>query len=207
MGPNGALGSALNAELEKVVARARASLVRVANGRGAGSGTLWHADGLVVTNAHVVGRGPVRVTLPDGRELPARVLAADPAQDLAALRVEANDLPTADLGDSRALRAGELVLAVGHPWGVPGAVTAGVLIGAGAGLPQLTEGGREWLAVSLHVRPGHSGGPLVDARGLLVGINTLMHGPDVGVAVPVHVVKAFLQGALAERTAKAPVML
>lgn len=184
------------------------SLVQVRNGRrGAGAGTIWQADGLIVTNAHVVdgiregrtgAREPLSVLLPDGRELPARVLARDPAHDLAALRVEAQGLPTIALGDSQQLHPGQLVLCLGFPWGVTGGATSGVVIGVGASLPEVREPTQEWIAASLHLRPGHSGGPMVDAQGRLVGINTMMNGPDVGVAVPVHVAKAFVQQAMAQ---------
>jgi len=111
--------TSLNSELAGVVERVHRSLVQVRNGkRGAGAGTIWHAQGLIVTNAHVAGRGTVKVELPDGRTLPARILASDPDRDLAALRVEAEGLPTIKLADSRAVRAGQWVTALGHPWGV-----------------------------------------------------------------------------------------
>jgi len=183
----------LNQEMASVVDRVRRSLVQVGNGRrGAGAGTVWHPEGLILTNAHVVGRRRLHVTLPDGRTLPARLLAHDPALDLAALSVDASDLPIIELGDSRQLKPGQWVLALGHPWGVPGAVTGGIVIGAGLP-PEMAISGPELIHVSLHLRPGHSGGPLVDTRGRLVGINTMIAGPDVGLAVPVHVVKAFLR--------------
>jgi S1-C subfamily serine protease len=79
---------------------------------------------------------------------------------------------------------------------VEGAVTAGIVIGAGAEWPEMPGNRHDWVMVSLHMRPGHSGGPLVDARGRLVGINTMIHGPDVGLAVPTHVVVEFLKQAL-----------
>ena len=82
---------------------------------------------------------------------------------------------------------------MGHPWGVAGAATGGVVIGVGTDLPEMPLTDREWIAVSLRLRPGHSGGPLVDAEGRLVGINTMMVGPEVGMAVPVHVIKDFLK--------------
>ncbi|MCC7352648.1 MAG: trypsin-like peptidase domain-containing protein [Anaerolineae bacterium] len=187
----------LNDEVAGLVDSARHSLVRVSNGRhGAGAGTIWHPDGLVITNAHVVGNGPVRVGLPDGRVLPARLLAQDTDHDLASLRIDANGLPTVAVGDSKSLRPGQWVSALGHPWGVVGALTTGVVIGIGAEWPEIPQGRREWVLVNLHLRPGHSGGPLVDAHGRLVGINTIMVGPDIGGAVPVHVVKAFLRQAL-----------
>ena len=192
----------LNAEMAEVVERAERSLVQVRNeGRGAGAGTIWHPDGLIITNAHVVGRFPLRVTLPDGRTLPARLLAQDPARDLAALAVDASGLPTIALGESRKLQPGQWVMAMGHPWGVVGAVTSGVVIGLGWDLPEMPRSGRELIAVSLHLRPGFSGGPLLDVQGRLVGINTMMTGPETGMAVPVHVVKAFLRETLGSKVA------
>ncbi len=189
-----------NEDMAHVVEQARRALVQIRNGRaGAGAGTIWHPDGLILTNAHVAGRRGLQVTLPDGRSLPARVLAYDAQRDIAALAVEANELPVIELGDSRRLRPGQWLLAVGHPWGMAGAATAGVLAGSGRHLPEMPLSGRDWIAVSLHLRPGHSGGPLVDARGCLVGINTMMAGPDLGLAVPVHEVKAFLKKALGPR--------
>jgi serine protease Do len=186
----------LNAQVAGVVEGVQRSLVQIKNGHhGEGAGTVWHPDGLVLTNAHVVGRRHLRVTLPGRDPLPARLLAHSADLDLAALAVEAHDLPTIELGDSRHLRPGDWVLALGHPWGVVGAGTFGVVAGLGKRLPEMPRSRREWIAVSLHLRPGYSGGPLVNARGRLVGINTIMAGPDVGLAVPVHVVKAFLRQA------------
>ena len=189
-----ALLEQLNAETGHVVANARRSLVQVRSGYGGGgAGTIWHPDGLVLTNAHVIGRGPVRVTLPDGSSQPGRLLARDKGLDVAALAIEASDLPTIALGESRSLQPGQWVLALGHPWGIAGSATVGTVIGAGSDVLQLQPFQREWIAVSLHLRPGYSGGPLVDAYGRLVGINTMMVGPEVGMAVPVHLVKSFLR--------------
>jgi serine protease Do len=186
-----------NAAMGRLVDAVQPAVVQVHNGhQGTGAGTVWHPDGLILTNAHVAQQKVVMVTLADGRRLPGKVLAADPALDLAAVGVGASGLVTIELGDSRRLEAGDWVLALGHPWGVRGAATAGVVAGAGARLPEMPGNGREWIAVSLHLRPGHSGGPLVDVHGRLVGINTMMAGPDLGLAVPVHVVKGFLRRAL-----------
>jgi serine protease Do len=184
----------LNTEMSDVVSAVRRSLVQISNGRGgAGAGTIWHADGLVITNAHVIaGRGHLKVTLPDGRTFPARLLAADPERDMAALSIQADNLPTIGLGDSRQLRPGQWVLALGHPWGVAGAVTAGIVIATGRP-PELPPQRGEFIQVGLPLRPGHSGGPLVDVQGRLVGINTMITGPNVGLAVPVHTVKEFLR--------------
>lgn len=192
----------LNDNIARTVADAQRALVQIHVGDGNGAGTIWHPAGLIITNAHVIdpprrwGRvrlQSVRVTLPDGQTLPAHILAADPTLDLAALSVEADDLPTITLGKSRDLRPGDWVMAVGHPWGVAGAVTSGIVIGRGVGTPELADPAREWIAVSLHMRPGHSGGPLVDVAGRLVGINTMIAGPDAGYAIPLHVVKRFLK--------------
>ena len=180
--------------VEQLVVRTRLSLVEVRSGsRGIRSGAVWHSGGLVLTNAHVVGNGPVRVKFGDGIEAPASMLAKDDALDVAALMVEVEGLIPIELGDSSGLLPGQWVLAVGHPWGAKGAATAGIVIGSGADLPLTTPPNREWIAVDLTLRPGHSGGPLVDAEGRLVGICTMMAGPDVGMAVPVHVVKGFLK--------------
>ena len=213
-----ALLEQLNESMGDVVERAGQSLVRVsAGGRGFGAGSVWHSDGLIITNAHVVsggrggrrGGGNLTVTLPDGSTHPARLLAQDAAQDLAALSIDisreisgnttrdADGLTPVALGDSRSLEPGQWVMALGHPWGVAGAVTGGAVIGFGDDLPE-TESrdgveGREWIAVGLSLRPGHSGGPLVDAQGRLVGICTMMAGPQVGMAVPVHTAKEFLR--------------
>jgi serine protease Do len=190
----GELLAQLNGELAGLAAKVRASLVRVETaGRGTGAGTVWHPDGLILTNAHVVQQRSPRVVLADGRHLPARILAQDRELDLAALAVEAEDLPTIEVGDSRRLRPGSWVVAFGHPWGIESAATAGVIIGQGDLLAERPQLGHRWIAASLHYRPGHSGGPLVDAGGRLVGINTVMAGPDVGLAVPVQEVKGFLK--------------
>jgi serine protease Do len=184
----------LNNQMSEAVEKARRSLVKVGNGRrGYGAGTILHSDGLIVTNAHVVRRRSPKITLWDGRSLPGRVLATDEKRDLAAVAVDANHLPTIELGNGRQLRPGGWVVALGHPWGITGATTAGMVIAVGRppeGLPY--EG--ELIQVGLHLRPGHSGGPMLDSAGRLVGINAMIAGPDVGMAVPIHSVKHFLKG-------------
>jgi S1-C subfamily serine protease len=191
----------LNAEMAVVVEKVRRSLVQISNGQGAGAGTIWHPDGLVITNAHVIRHGSVNVILPDQRKLPARVLALDPEHDLAALSIDANDLPTIELGDSRKLQAGQLVLALGHPWGVAGAVSAGPIIKVGLP-PEVPKTFNEFVQAGLQLRPGHSGGPMIDVQGRLIGINTMITGPKVGLAVPVHVVKEFLRQHLGSKPSK-----
>jgi S1-C subfamily serine protease len=166
--------------------KARSSLVTVVQkGVGAGSGVLW-APGWVVTNAHVVRRGHSIVRLPDGQEATARQRGSDGQHDLAVLEIDSEIGTPAAIGDSQALRPGEWVYAIGNPWGVPAAMTAGVVIDARAG-----QGG-ELLALDLHLRPGHSGGAVLNARGEVVGINTMMNGPDVGLAISSAVVRRYL---------------
>ncbi|MCI0709319.1 MAG: S1C family serine protease [Chloroflexi bacterium] len=187
----------LNNEMADVVDGVHQALVQIHNGqRGIGAGTIWHEQGLILTNAHVVeGRGRsghLSVTLFDGREFEARIIESDPTHDIAPLMITADNLPTIEPGDSRGLNAGEWVFAVGHPWGIVNAVTSGIVIGLHPP-PELQLPNEDWIAVDLHMRPGFSGGPLVDRHGRLVGINTLITGPNVGYAVPVHVVKKFLK--------------
>src|SRR5260221_3863998 len=173
----------LNGDMSAVIDEVGRSVVHISNGEGAGAGTIWHSEGLIITNAHVIaGRRGLKITLPDGRILPTKVLAQDDDNDLAALSVDASGLHTITPGDSRHVHPGEWVMAMGHPWGVAGAVTAGVVIGLETGWPEQEArtvgparlGGisRELIAVSLKLRPGHSGGPLVNVHGKLIRINT-----------------------------------
>ena len=188
----------LNGELSSLAESSTDALVQVhGRGRGGGAGIVWRPDGLIVTNAHVVGRGPAAVTLGDGRRLEARIVARSRSLDLAALAVEAQGLKAATIGDSRALRPGDLVFAQGHPWGVAGAVSSGVVVGLDGGRRGNPDGAgeREWLVVNMRLRPGNSGGPVLDARGRVVGVSTIMAGPEVGMAVPAHVVEAFVRDA------------
>jgi serine protease Do len=196
----------INDDAATISDRVLDSLVQINTGqRGVGAGAIWRSDGLIITNAHVIlgRRGQVSnalsVTLRNGRDYPAHLIAYDAQRDLAAIRIDASDLPAIEIGDSRHLKAGDLVLALGYPWGIKGGATSGVVIGSGAQLPELGDNQREWIAASLHLRPGHSGGPMVDSRGRVVGINTLMNGPEVGVAIPAHVAEEFLKAVAANQ--------
>jgi serine protease Do len=188
-----ALLASLQDDLASIAKRARRSMVEVRSGRdGAGTGTIVAPDGGIVTNAHVARHGRLEVIL-DGRAVDADLAAVEPSLDLALLRVGVAGLTPIQLGSSADLRPGELVLSLGHPWGVESGATMGVVIGVGADLPENPQPGRSLVAVSLHLRPGHSGGPLVDTRGRLIGLNTMMAGPEVGLAIPVDSVRRFLQ--------------
>jgi serine protease Do len=165
-------------------------LLQPAGGRGNGSGVLWDPSGLVVTNAHVARGAQALVMLWDGREVEARVEARDPRRDLAALRVNADGLAAAIIGDSSRVRAGEVAIAVGNPWGFLGAMTVGVVQAVGAlhGL-----GARPWVQSDVILAPGNSGGPLADANGRVIGINTMVAG-RVALAIPSNEVSRFLSG-------------
>ena len=187
------LFTALNSEMTAVIQRMQQSLVQVQNGwRGHGAGTIWHGEGLVLTNAHVVLRQQPQVILWDGRTYDSQLLAYDEKRDLAALAIQANNLPTVELGNSKTLKTGDWVIAAGHPWSVTGAVSAGAVIAMGVPL-ELPHYPGELIQVGLHLRPGHSGGPLVDGNGRLLGINTMIAGPQVGLVIPVHVIADFLK--------------
>jgi serine protease Do len=183
----------LNSEMTAVIQQVRPTLVQLTNGhRGSGAGTIWHTDGLILTNAHVAQRRAPQVTLADGRTFPSQLLAYDEKLDLAALSIEAKGLPVIEPGRSTDLRPGDWVIAIGHPWGVLGAAAAGAVITVGKPL-EWNGQGVDMIQVGIQLRPGHSGGPLVNGNGRLVGINTMITGPQVGLAVPVHVVKQFLK--------------
>lgn len=176
-----------SAEFATVAAALSGSTVQVHSQRaGGGSGVIWHPDGLIVTNAHVATSSQVTVELADGRVFEAVRTSFDPRQDLATLKIEATDLPAAPKGDSDVLRVGELVLAVGFPGGRVGALTAGIISCVTPSSPQ-------WVMADIRLAPGNSGGPLADARGRVIGINTMIAG-GLALAVPSNKVERFLKG-------------
>ncbi|MBV9507712.1 MAG: trypsin-like peptidase domain-containing protein [Acidobacteriia bacterium] len=172
--------------------RLRRSTVQIFPGgreRGVGSGIIWSTDGLILTNAHVARSTRPQVELWDGRRWEAKVTAHDARRDLAALRISATDLPAASPGDSSALHAGELVIAVGNPLGFAGALSTGVVHSVGA-VPGM--GRQNWIVATARLAPGNSGGPLANAQGEVVGVNTaIVYG--AGLAVPSRDVGEFLR--------------
>jgi serine protease Do len=174
-------------------ARVQRSLVIVHDGhQGAGAGVVWRAGGYIVTNHHVIAHRRIGVTLADGRECPARLVADLPEMDLALLQVDGLDLPVAPIADSRGLRVGQIVLAAGHPWGQRGAVSVGIVSGLGTAQAGGRRGAIPVIRSDVGLAPGNSGGPLVNTAGGVVGINTMIVGGDLGVAIPSHVVEAFV---------------
>jgi len=168
----------------------RSTVLIHSGGRGSGSGVIWSSDGLIVTNAHVVHGSNVRVQLWDGREFNGSLTARDPQRDLATLRISAGSLPAASPADSSQLRPGELAIAVGNPMGFVGALTTGVIHAIG---PLRGLGSQSWVQASVRLAPGNSGGPLADARGHVIGVNTMVAG-RLALAIPGNAVRDFLAG-------------
>src|SRR6185437_3987942 len=224
------VAAALSDELATLARRVRESMVQVQAGpRGMGSGVIWsvgepdaagEAEANIITNAHVVAAARAQtltIRLHDSRELEATVAAVDPTHDLALLRTKASGLRAAEYGDSSALRVGELVLAVGNPWGREGAVTVGVVESRAPADPDLElepaedenapeqpperDPRRAWgvwrprrielIQADVRLYPGNSGGPLADTRGRVVGINAMVGG-GLGFAIPSRAVQQFV---------------
>jgi serine protease Do len=166
----------------------RSTVLVHSGGRGAGSGVIWSSDGLVVTNAHVVRGSRVNVQLWDGREFEASIGSRDPRRDLAQLRIDAENLPAASAADSSAVRPGELAIAIGNPMGFVGALATGVIHAVG---PLRGLGRQAWVQADVRLAPGNSGGPLANAHGRIVGINTMVAG-RLALAIPSNAVRDFL---------------
>jgi S1-C subfamily serine protease len=182
-----------------VAERLAPSVASVRRGaRGAGSAVAITSDGFLLTSAHVVDRArSIRISLVDGRDLAARVTGADPLSDLAVLRADATDLLAAELGDADRLRVGQLVVAIGNPYGFSWSVTAGVVSALGRSLP--TRAGRiveNVIQTDAALNPGNSGGALANGRGSVVGINTAVAGVGLGLAVPINDGTRAIVGAL-----------
>jgi S1-C subfamily serine protease len=158
--------------------------------QGQGSGFITRSDGVILTNAHVVeGASEVDVTLPDGRSYSGKVLGSDPVTDVAVVKVAASGLPVAPLGDSTKVRPGEWAIAIGNPLGLDNTVTAGI-ISAVQRTNAVGEGQRvPYLQTDAAVNPGNSGGPLINDRGQVIGINTAIRqapGAGLSFAIPIN---------------------
>jgi serine protease Do len=176
--------SELDSGFAALAATLRASTVRVHDGeRGSGSGVVWAAQGSIVTNAHVVRGRYADVVFQDGRRERAVVLRRDDARDLAVLRVSVRggELRPVNVRDSRTLLPGELVVAVGNPLGLVGALCAGVV----------QRRNPRWVVANVRLAPGNSGGPLADGTGRVVGINSMVAN-GLAFAVPTEAVEEFL---------------
>ena len=154
-----------------------------------GSGVLW-PPGHVVTNAHVVRGSHAGVRLVDGRRLEGQVIARNTSADLALLRVSGTGIPAATIAARGTSQVGALVVAVGHPLGVRGALTVGIIHAIGA----RENGGRAWIQAAVRLAHGNSGGPLADASGRVVGLNTMVIG-TLAFAIPMSEVARFVRAA------------
>ena len=172
---------------------ARNCLVRVTTNRaGVGAGLIWDADGLIVTNAHVLQDGNLKVHLADNRQCSAEVIATNSIWDLALLSIPWKDLPAADPLSSGEVVVGEIVLALGHPLGEPGVLTFGIVSGR---MVLVSEDGisRELIRTDALLLPGNSGGPLFNSSGPVVGVSTMVISGGQGLVVPSWVVQEFVQ--------------
>ena len=161
--------------------------------RASGSGFLIRQDGYLVTNAHVVSDAErIQVKLSDGRRFEGRLVGLDERVDLALVKIEATGLPVADLGDSNRLRVGELVLALGHPFGLEQTVSFGIVSRKGAPL-DVAAPGFDFIQTDAAINPGNSGGPLVSMAGEVIGVNSMAaRNGSIGFAIPINLVKGLL---------------
>ncbi len=163
------------------------------SGRGIGSGFIISEDGYVMTNAHVVnGASEVMVTLDDRRQLPATVVGIDESTDIALLKVDASDLPSAQLGDSDDVAVGEWVLAIGSPFGLDHTATQGIVSAVSRNLP--SGGYAPFIQTDVAVNPGNSGGPLFNTDGVVIGVNSQIYSNSGGYqglsfAIPINVAR------------------
>ena len=185
MNPKERVGIHLSDAVSKVAARMQQITVRVKGSRGGqGCGTVWHSSGLIVTNAHVAGATLHAIEFANGQQAPGRLVARDPGVDLAALAVSIGPLAAATSRSAATMRAGEMVLALGNPFGDFGAIAAGIV--------HRQVGNSPWLLADIRLAPGNSGGPLADATGAVVGINSMIVD-NLGCAVTSDTIEAFLR--------------
>jgi serine protease Do len=187
----------LSFEISSIVQRVDPSVVQVrAEGRGGGAGFVWSADGQILTNQHVVGGlDQVEILFPDGKSYTGPVIARNQTLDLALVKIDGINLPTVPIADASRLRVGELVIAIGHPWGQRGVVTMGIVSGNGE-IPLQNGRKAQYIRSDVRLAPGNSGGPLLNTNGEVVGINAMIFGGDLSVAIPSHVASAWVAGLL-----------
>jgi serine protease Do len=194
MTPNltGVIGAQIQgASASGIAERLRQSSVQIGDGRGGGSGIIWESDptrSVIITNAHVVRGRRAFVTLRDGRIADGRAANLDDRRDLAALTIDVGDLQAATIGDSDALRVGELVFAMGNPLGLVGALSVGIV----------HANGKQWVGADVRLAPGNSGGMLADAEGRVIGVNSMV-ASGLALAIPSNAVKRFLSRAARPR--------
>src|SRR5438270_1110736 len=190
------LPDVFSSALVEMFNKVQPSIVQVGiQGRGGGTGVIWNTDGRIITNAHVVAneQAKIQVHLTDGRTLEAKVVHRDPRLDLAMLKVNGDNLKALPIGDSSRLRIGEWVFAIGHPWGQRWALTAGI-VSSLSSVKVADDLTTRYIKSDVGLAPGNSGGPLLDAEGKVVGINAMIFGGDLSVAIPSDIVSVWLAG-------------
>ncbi len=190
-----ALNNAFSLGLGEMIEQAQASVVQVRRGdRGAGTGVIWQTNGGIITNHHVIAHtgSKTLVELRDGQVFEAQIVDSDSTLDLALLRVPANHLTAIPVADSRKLRVGELVFAIGHPWGQRGVVTAGIISALSKVKMRNSNRQLEYIKSDVRLAPGNSGGPLINAEGHVIGINAMIMGGDLSVAIPSTIISNWI---------------
>ncbi|MEN3190185.1 MAG: Do family serine endopeptidase [Atribacterota bacterium] len=162
--------------------------------KGTGSGFIINQEGYILTNEHVVHKADkIKVSLPDGREFDGKVVGSDVTTDMAIVKIQADHLPTVTLGDSDELRVGEIVIAIGNPYGLQQTVTMGVVSAKDRSIPTEIDGHiyRNFIQTDTAINPGNSGGPLLNTKGEVVGINTAIipYAQGIGFAIPINMAK------------------
>src|SRR3954463_3531942 len=176
--------------------------------RGLGSGVIVSQDGYILTNNHVVDSADtVKVDLPDTRSFTAKVVGTDPATDLAVVKIDAKSLPTLEIGDSDAVKVGDVVLAVGNPLGIGETVTSGIISAKGRQTPDGSDGYQDFLQTDAAINHGNSGGALVNAGGQLIGINSQILTPGdgnigLGFAIPSNMAKSVMDQLITNGTVR-----
>ena len=176
--------------------------------RGLGSGVIVTGDGYILTNNHVVdGASEVKIELSDRRAFTAKVIGTDPATDLAVVKIDAKDLPTLELGDSDAVKVGDVALAVGNPLNVGQTVTYGIISAKGRQTPDTSDSYQDFLQTDAAINHGNSGGALVNAAGQLIGINSQILSPGdgnigLGFAIPSNMAKHVMDQLIATGTVR-----
>lgn len=175
------LHSALAATVEHI----QAGVVAVQGRTGSGAGIIWSTDGLIATCNHVAQDERLQVRLANGEQRSAEVVARDPEHDIALLRTRGADLVPLDRAELNDLRVGQLVIAVGHPLGMVSAATSGML----SALPEVAQHDRRrFVQSNIRLLPGNSGGPLANTNGEVIGINSMVTGPGLGLTVPIDLI-------------------
>src|SRR3989442_2875033 len=190
-----ALNNAFCLGIVEMIEWAEASVVQVRRGdRRAGTGVIWQTNGGIITNHHVIAHtgSKTLVELRDGRVLEAQIVASNPTLDVALLKVPADHLTAIPVADSTKLRVGELVFAIGNPWGQRGVVTAGIVSALSKVKLRNSNRQLEYIKSDVRLAPGNSSGPLINAQGHVIGINAMIMGGDLSVAIPSTVVSNWI---------------